>query len=167
MLGQRLRDTEGADGGTPASEDGLGLLDLTTRFSAEKTTVRVDFSMTREAKTGGWRGGERGTGYEIHSGASSRSGDGASPPLVHIVDRHGQPRDDGRISSRGNVMGCYIHGFLDSPDVLQPLLNTAAANAGLPAPRADTFSMDSEFDRLAAVMREALDMQLINRVAGL
>lgn len=166
MLGRRLIDPDGSDGGTPASEDGLGLLDLTTRFSAEKTTARVDFSMAPAAVAGGWRGGERGTGYEIHSGASSPEGDDAFLPLVRIVDRNERARDDGRISKQGNVMGCYIHGFLDSPGVLQPLLVTVAAKAGLSAPRADTFSMDSEFDRLAAVMREALNMKLINQITG-
>jgi cobyric acid synthase len=55
----------------------------------------------------------------------------------------------------------YVHGLFDSPDILRRLLNTTADNHNLPRPLVQDFSMEAEYDRLAAVVREAIDMDLI------
>ncbi len=63
-------------------------------------------------------------------------------------------------------MGCYVHGLFDSPAVLQRILDNVASRHGLPSPSVPPFSMDAEFDRLAACVREALDMDFIYSLIG-
>jgi cobyric acid synthase len=64
------------------------------------------------------------------------------------------------------VIGTYVHGLFDSPDILRRLLNTTADNHNLPRPLVQDFSMEAEYDRLARVVREAIDMDLIESLVG-
>lgn len=64
-------------------------------------------------------------------------------------------------------MGCYVHGLFDSPAVLGPFLASVARRYGLEPPVVRPFSMDAEFDRLAAVVRDSLDMDAIRGFVGL
>lgn len=63
---------------------------------------------------------------------------------------------------RGAIIGTYVHGIFDSPDILRRLLNTTAESHNLPQPVIEEFSMEAEYDRLAKITRENLDMSLIN-----
>jgi len=69
---------------------------------------------------------------------------------------------DGTISPTPPVIGTYVHGLFDSPEILRRLLNTTAETHNLPEPLIAEFSMDAEYDRLAQVVRESIDMSLIN-----
>jgi adenosylcobyric acid synthase len=69
---------------------------------------------------------------------------------------------DGTISPTPPVIGTYVHGLFDSPEILRRLLNTTAETHNLPEPLIAEFSMDAEYDRLAQVVRESIDMNLIN-----
>ena len=60
MLGQAVLDPDGIEGSVPALP-GLGLLDIETTMTAEKTTQQVHFSFE----------GKDCEGYEIHQGVST------------------------------------------------------------------------------------------------
>lgn len=62
MLGRTVNDPDGVEGSI-ASLPGLGLLDMDTTMSAEKTTQQIEFSF----------GGSLCKGYEIHQGQSTAS----------------------------------------------------------------------------------------------
>ncbi len=62
----------------------------------------------------------------------------------------------------GSIIGTYVHGIFDSPDILRRLLNTTAQTHDLPNPIIEEFSMEAEYDRLAQTVRENIDMNLIN-----
>ena len=96
MLGQMVSDPDGIEGGI-AQLPGLGLLDITTQMTADKTTRQVSFT---------FNGGEC-QGYEIHQGVSKACDGGQELPNVVVTD---------------NCVGTYIHGFLDNGAVIEWLL---------------------------------------------
>ncbi len=110
MLGTVLHDPEGFEG-QPGSSEGLGLLPVSTVMKHPKTTTLSRFS---------WNGGE-GAGYEIHMGQTERQGGSA---LFYVHERNHDPCDDedGCVSDRLNVMGTYMHGLFDTPDILKGVL---------------------------------------------
>ena len=95
MLGRRVEDPggiEGRAGGAP----GLGLLDVDTVLTGDKTLV---------AATGvDPASGEPVRGYEMHVGETS--GPGTERPMLRLGDR-----PDGAVSADGRVFGCYLHGL--------------------------------------------------------
>ena len=96
MLGKRVEDPNGIEG--PAGGiDGLGLLDITTVLTPEKTLIEVSAT--------GFGASLRG--YEMHVGESG--GPDAARPMLMIGNRA-----DGAMSADGRVMGCYLHGLFAS-----------------------------------------------------
>ena len=167
MLGDVLDDPDGADGGEPDVEPGLGLLPVRTVFSRDKVTRRVDFRVAKSAAASPMKTGASGSGYEIHSG-ETRPADGVElRPLLEVDRGDGARIADGAVSPAGNVIGCYVHGLFDSPAVLGPFLASVANHFGLEPPVVRPFSMDAEFDRLAAVVRDSLDMDAVRVLAGI
>jgi adenosylcobyric acid synthase len=158
MLGRRLDDPLGADSGVPGSEPGLGLLPETTIFERKKTTRRVEFTLAGGAGLLDGAQGEAGRGYEIHTGRTS-------PAVHHALELRRAPggttHSDGAVSPDGWVMGTYVHGLFDSPAVASRLLGNIARRNGLPAPAVPAFSLDLELDRLAGIVRGAVDMKFV------
>ena len=100
MLGQTVNDPDGIEGTIP-SLPGLGLLDIHTTMTQEKTTRQVEFLFE----------GEQCHGYEIHQGESTFVSDGKAVGDFIITD---------------NVLGTYIHGILDNKPVIDYLLKDMA-----------------------------------------
>lgn len=167
MLGETLDDPDGADGGEPDSEPGIGLLPVNTRFSSDKVTRRVDIQVAASVAHSGLVPKAPGAGYEIHSGETSARADRNVSHLLEIDRGDGLSRSDGAVSESGNVIGCYVHGLFDSTGILKPLLNTVADRFGLARPAVNAFSMEDEYDRLASVVRESIDMRLIRKMSGI
>ena len=103
MLGRRIADPDGVEGGDAA---GLGLLDLEVEFAAEKEL----------GNPSGTAWGHAVRGYEIHHGRVVRSGD---PGLVG---------DEG--SDADVVVGTHWHGLLENDGFRRALLARVAAQAG-------------------------------------
>ena len=123
MLGEALIDLNGIDGNGP----GLGLLPLVTAFDVDKT-VQHTFTRFEATDTGAaspWAAlaGVEVTGYEIHHGqtaqhpAMAKAGDIARPVL---------PGGLGWQNGAGNVMGVYLHGLFEDPNVLHALFGARA-----------------------------------------
>ncbi len=156
MLGERILDPAGVESDAGSEADGLGLLPLTTTFSAEKTTVRSAGRVT--ASAGAWSGvaGASAAGYEIHMGASETTDDTVTPLLS--LDGH----DDGAISVDGRVAGSYLHGLFHNDQLRHALL----AGLGRSETARRSFDREREFDRLAQHVRSHLDMEQLNRKLG-
>ena len=156
ILGQQLDDPEATESPEPQSEPGLGLLPTSTIFDTQKTTRRVNIEI-RTHDSGPLKGPTAtGTGYEIHTGITT----GVVSTLSTLSDDNSWP--DGTISPTKSVIGTYVHGFFDSPEILRRLLNSTAETHNLPEPLVTEFSMEAEYDRLAQTVRESIDMNLIN-----
>jgi adenosylcobyric acid synthase len=129
MLGEALIDPQHIAGNMP----GLGLLPLVTLFEAAKTVrhTRVTFAPL----AGPWAclSGLAVDGYEIHTGRTAQH---AGMPAGHVA----LPGGLGWQNTAGNVLGVYLHGLFEQPQVLQALFG-----AGVP-------TLDSVFERLADVV---------------
>ncbi|WP_210503079.1 cobyric acid synthase [Nocardioides xinjiangensis] len=104
MLGRRILDPDGVEGATGADEAGLGLLDVTTTFAADKV-LRLP--------TGTALGADA-HGYEIHHGRTTRHG--------------GEEFLGG--ARAGAVFGTMWHGSLEGDDFRRALLTEVATAAG-------------------------------------
>lgn len=123
MLGEALIDLNDIDGNAP----GLGLLPLVTQFEIVKT---VQHRQTRFGEVKGlWSklSGVSAAGYEIHHGqtaqhpAMAKAGDVASAVLPDAL---------GWQNAAGNVLGVYVHGLFEDPDVLQALFGASVPTLG-------------------------------------
>lgn len=165
ILGARLRDPLGVESEREEAE-GLGLLPVETTFEAEKATYRARGTVEVAAgPLAGSRGGEV-TGYEIHMGTSLAH----CEPAFRIRDRSGVPVDlvDGAVSEDGLVIGTYLHGLFANDGLRAALLAWLAERKGLVRDTTATrFSSEEEYDRLAAVVRESIDVKYIYSLLGL
>lgn len=114
MLGGELQDPDGIEGPVP-SIPALGLLDFSTRLYPQKQLDRVEGRLLL---------GDTASvsGYEIHAGLSE--GPDLLNPLVELPDRQ-----DGVISSDGQIAGTYLHGLFESPGATDAILQWAGFGA--------------------------------------
>jgi len=162
MLGQSLRDPLHTESRIPEMA-GLGLLDFSVSFQPEKTTVQAGGAIQAER---GWLAGLNGLmldGYEIHSGVNE-----FGPGCVPFLRLNGREEPDGVVNEAGNVLGSYLHGIFDTGAFWRALVNRVRAEKGLDANDGEVLTMaefrDREFDRLAALVRQNLDMDAVYRI---
>lgn len=146
ILGQEICDPDGVEGSI-GRLPGLGILDITTTMTAEKTTRQVEFFFD----------GALCKGYEIHQGTTQFTDNGDTPPQVLHSD---------------NCIGTYIHGFLDNPAVIEFLLGSSSA-ASLPdgcKTQKNTESIedfkDRQYDLLATHVRQYVDIDKLYEIMG-
>ncbi len=67
-----------------------------------------------------------------------------------------------RLSEDGNVLGTYIHGLFHNDHLRHAILSELAERKGkaLP-PKISSFSIEEQYDRLAAHVRDNLNMDLV------
>ena len=153
MLGQTLDDPTGTEGCGQQRLRGLGLLPAATVFEPQKTRTRV-----QGAVLAGAFAGARVDAYEIHTGSTTVQG----APFCRLDG--GQ--EDG--CTAGNVFGTYLHGLFDSGEMTEALAKYLCARKGLAyeaaAPVDRNAYLDGEYDKLAAGVRAALDMDAVYRM---
>ena len=153
MLGQTLDDPTGTEGCDVRTLRGLGLLPTETVFEPQKTRTRVQGTVLAGAFAGA-----RVDAYEIHTGRTEVRG----APFCRLDG--GQ--EDG--CTAGNVFGTYLHGLFDSGEMTEALAKYLCARKGLAyeaaAPVDRNAYLDGEYDKLAAGVRAALDMDAVYRM---
>ena len=160
MLGKTIRDPHGVESDKPMVE-GLGALDIETVMMPDKTTTRTRGRVTGYKGLLAGAAGLEFTGYEIHVGVSGSRGAAA------VMAR----ADDGApiafSDESGMVVGSYVHDMFKDEAVTSAILGNAAAAVGIaPGGDAGGFSQDAEYDKLAAYLREHLDMGLVYGILG-
>jgi adenosylcobyric acid synthase len=157
MLGERVTDGEGAEGG--GSIAGMELLPVTTEFMTEKRRTRVS---AKALSVGGALAPLTGAaleGYEIHMGITQRHQD--AKPFLQL--------SDGALDGcqRGNVYGTYLHGFFDSVPCREAVLGALAKSKGVSLGNV-SFDYNEyknrQFDLLAQGVRDHIDMPMIYRI---
>lgn len=157
MLGERVIDQEGVEGGGEIA--GMGLLPVVTIFLPEKHRTRVAGSVYYADSILSGCVGAAVEGYEIHMGETTL--DKTAKPF--LLFNHGVY--DG--CARGNIYGTYLHGFFDSASCRKAVLEALAAKRGisLTEPSFDLIAhKEKQYDRLAQSIRDHLDMKLIHRI---
>jgi len=141
MLGRRIADPLGMEGERREIE-GLGLLDVETRLSAEKALRHVT----------GRALGAALDGYEMHMGETT--GAGTASPFA-ILDHGGT---DGAVSDDGRVIGTYCHGLLAKGPLRGAVLARIAGSGG-------AFDhgqvVDAALDDLADALEAHLDLDAL------
>ncbi|MBR3050435.1 MAG: cobyric acid synthase [Selenomonadaceae bacterium] len=146
MLGEKIFDPLKTES-NHIELDGLKLLPIETTFSAEKFTRQVtlpeiDFNFFCSRIVS-----ENLSGYEIHAGASNLG--------------------DKKFIVNKNVFGTYVHGIFDNDDFRRKFLNAVRRKKNLP-PLEATRNVQAEkqknYDRLANVVRESLNMNLLEKI---
>ncbi|WP_046246099.1 cobyric acid synthase [Hymenobacter terrenus] len=145
MLGRSVEDPAGVESRVPATA-GLGLLPVRTVLQGEKTTQQRRFAF-RDGAVPDCQG------YEIHMGQTIA--DGPPQPVATLAD--GTP--DGYFAGP-RCWGTYLHGIIDNPVVIDYLLAPYTSQK-TSAPFDFAAFKNEQFDRLAALIRENVDMAQI------
>jgi len=90
----------------------------------------------------------------------------AIDPLLRLDGPGGQSHDDGAVSLDGRVAGTYLHRLFASDAFRRTLLRSLGWRDEGAAGRA-VDRRDHEFDRLAGIVREHLDLSHVRRALGL
>lgn len=146
MLGETLRDPFGVEGG--GETRGMGLLPGGTVFAREKTRTQTNGTAVGLSGVFSSLNGLRYEGYEIHMGRSETP----TPPIV----------------SAGNVYGTYVHGIFDARDITPAIVRALCAQKGIAPEALSSFDphdyKEAQYDKLAAAVRAALDMDKIYEI---
>ena len=166
MLGERLLDPDGVESSREEAR-GLGLLPTSTTFLGHKSThqvrgrVIIGRGLLSECQDG------EITAYEIHMGVTS--GEEMNWPFL-LEERSGGRVDmpDGALDDEGLTLGTYMHGLFHNRAVRRSMLGYVAGRKGVILPEAGgDVDQSVEYDKLANLVREHLDMELVYRVTGL
>lgn len=154
ILGEYVDDPHGLED-QPGRTPGLNLLPVRTTLKAPKTTTLSSFS---------W-GETRGEGYEIHMGSTIRL---SGNSFCDITMRNGQAcaEADGCISETGTIVGTYIHGLFDTPQILYNWLKFIKINQLPTLEMLIKTSKESNYGLLKTHCESNLDMDAIKGLIG-
>lgn len=145
MLGRTISDPYGTEGGGEIA--GMGLLDIDTVFASAKTRTQTEGVFPQIGGIFSGLTGLKYRGYEIHMGQSG---------------------DSSAVLRNGNVYGSYIHGIFDENGIAETIARALYKERGLEFSEDNTFDIhaykETQYDKLAETVREALDMDLIYRI---
>ena len=155
MLGVEVSDPEGVEGGGDAA--GLGLLPVTTVLAGEKRTEQFCGRFGNAEGILAPLSGLGVEGYEIHMGRTFPDGCMATYASDFTSGDTGV--------CEGNIYGTYIHGVFDREGVAAAVVKALAEKKGITLSGGDASGhrkfKEKEYDRLAALLRENLDMDRI------
>ena len=137
MMGTEISDPYGVEG-TPLTVPGLGIIQMKTVLSKEKTTVQRRFKF-KDYK-------DDCQGYEIHMGESTCSDNAALNTLKDGVE--GTLLND-------HCWGTYMHGIFDNKVVIDDLLGSVSDTEI----QSYTAFKNENFDKLADLLRSCLDIE--------
>lgn len=165
MLGADVHDAGGREGG--GEMPGLGLLPIRTTLVEDKVTQQTSAQLIAPHLFDQPMTHDHATGYEIHLGETEYQP--GARPLLSIVRSDGTTSFDGATSTDGRIIGTYLHGFFDDDEFRHSFI--AAARAALrlsPATAYVNFRAEREarFDRLAAHVRQSIDLETIKGWLG-
>lgn len=169
MLGKMILDSEGIE--SAGSEiPGLGLLGITTKFSAQKTTWQVSGRVIGPGRIMEDLNNNEVVGYEIHMGQSDR--DSGVKPAFQLYRKNESNIAvlDGAVSKAGHIIGTYLHGLFDADGFRRAFLNQLRRLKGLPPiDTQNNFSENREavYNNLAGIVRENINMKRIYKIMGL
>ena len=163
MLGEAVEDPnnmessgvpgEAETSGTGGCESGLGLLPMTTVLEGDKKLVR------RRYKGINWLNGLDWSGYEIHLGRTEFH---KNPQESFVTEEVTAANDSslGVIDRKQKIIGTYIHGLLESPEVTQKLLALLTAET-FDIPLSFQETKEREMDELALFLEEHCEVEKI------
>ena len=146
MLGRRISDPAGVES-REGSVEGLGLLPIETVMLSKKTTRVVQAKAALH--------GAPFEAYEIHMGETKSVCETAARSETPFAWIDGQPEG----YCRDGIVGSYLHGALETPEVLASLLADVARRRGkaFDARAVRGYSKQPHYDRLADWFEQHVD----------
>ncbi|HUO54692.1 MAG TPA: cobyric acid synthase [Rhodoblastus sp.] len=138
MLGRKIADPLGVEGPQGAAE-GLGLLDVATELTGEKSLRACAGVSILE--------GAAFAGYEMHVGVTS--GPDCARPLLRFDDG----RADGAISASGAIRACYVHGLFSHDSQRAAILNWIGA-------KTSALDFEAEVERTLDALADHLERHI-------
>ncbi|MEO1206489.1 MAG: cobyric acid synthase [Pseudomonadota bacterium] len=147
MLGRTIHDPEGIEG-PPTSINGLGLLDVETELTPDKTLTETHgINLLTAAPF---------RGYEMHVGQTS------GPDCDHPLIRTDRNAADGATDKTRRIVGCYIHALFNDDRQRASWLH----HLGQPPSDLDyEATVDQTLDALAAHLETHLDIDRLLEIA--
>ena len=173
MLGQKIMDPEKIESDLKEIS-GLGLLDIETVMKSDKTTTQYKNTVKNVSGILTGTEGMEIKGYEIHQGYSypvnEKNEENNNSENILKNDTaclFGDEKLKGAV--KDNIAGTYIHGIFDNSEFTSHFLNEVRKLKGLD--RIDeNFSYSDyknrEYDKLAEVLRENIDIKKIYEIMG-
>ncbi len=162
MLGEEIKDPLYMESDL-GSIKGMGLLNTSTIIESEKVMTRVEGYVNLPDFNGSIYG------YEIHMGRTIVKDQGSS--LITIERENGEEASkvDGLFNEEETIFGTYIHGVLDSTEFREYVLNKIRTKKSIPLKKSPIYEgvREEELNKLANIVREALDMNKIYEIMGL
>ncbi|BCL77910.1 cobyric acid synthase [Ktedonobacteria bacterium brp13] len=172
MLSEQLHDPAGVEAEAGTIDTGLGLLPLTTVFQLvhEKVTQRCQAWITPAARRGLFAHltEQAMHVYQIHVGRTTVDATSSIGKDVHGT--WGALRVDttqeleGYLSADGWCAGCYLHGLFENNHIRHGIIQALRKRQSPELAHAAEqlhFSRQHEYDRLAATLRQHLDLHAI------
>lgn len=147
LMGEKIYDPDHVEGEIDEVE-GLGLLPIKTVLTSEKITRQVNFTYLNFS--------DQCDGYEIHMGETKSTDSSPLCQLEHTTDGY---------FKNSNIWGTYIHGIFDNPIVVEYILKQVKEDIIVDFHFKDF--KDNEYDRLAELVRRAVDMEYIYKTMEL
>ena len=147
---------------------GMGLLHAETIFASRKTRTRITGRI--QAGSGIFSAGQGSliSGYEIHMGITRAISSEEEHAKTAVFLEDG--RRDGLCREDGLVFGTYLHGLFDNEEWTGKLLSGLAEKKGIlwssPEESRRAYK-ERQYDRLAQLVRENLDMKKIYEIMGM
>ena len=162
MMGKSISDPQQVESQETFAE-GLGLLDNETVFEGVKTTTQIKAKVIADVGLLQGMKDVAVTGYEIHMGQTCSQG---YPPAFKIVQIPDEEKGyfDGAINGNGLLLGTYIHGVFHNGDFTRAFLNRLRIIRGLAEVPTNCLSKDEQYDKLAEVVRQNLNMPKIYEI---
>ena len=157
LLGKKISDPNHVESELDEIE-GLGLLDIATQMQGTKRTTQVQAEHE----------GQILEGYEIHMGETEISD--SLTPFSRIILQNGEEtsRYDGAVSPDKRIQGTYLHGVFDNSQWTRDYLNQIRIEKGLEPVTDQVMDLkefkDLQYDKLAAVIRDSVDMKKIYQI---
>lgn len=158
MLGEQVEDPDGVENEGLSSISGIGLLPITTALQSAKHRSQTEDCFDDLTGVFEVLSGEEFVGYEIHNGISNPTDNAKADDLF-------EHDEDGEIIlvQRGNILGTYVHGIFDNNDLGLRLVQALAENKGAKLETTMDYQAfkEAEYDKLADIVRENIDMEYI------
>lgn len=152
MLGSRIIDDVSAESGGEVR--GMELLPIVTQFGSEKTRTRVKGKFKNIDGVLKSLIGIEFEGYEIHMGQSDTA------KMSEL--------DNGKYDGycKNNVYGSYVHGIFDkcAAQIIKCLCDEKGIDMGEIHNIDNDALREKEYDRLADMVRENIDMEMIYKI---
>lgn len=155
MLGMEIADPHGCESG--GSMRGMELLPLKTTLKPEKTRCQTTGNIPELKGMFSNLSGFAYVGYEIHMGETNTTESESTVPVVVC-------------GANPNVYGTYIHGIFDQAEIASGIVQKLAEKKGVKLEEYAVMDYqkfkEQQYDKLAEILREYLDMEAIYGILG-